>query len=125
MHLGRWLLVDALELLNRLQKSQSAYHPAEDDVLVVEEGQWGARSYVKLGVVRVFLLVAFAHAQQAGLRMLHVEGLVRKLVLLQAFDAAALDVHAGHNSVDKRAFVAMLFFFAETDEVAARDRRNI
>ena len=102
------LLISCLELLDELECPHAHDDAAEDNILVVEEGEGSAHRDIELGLVRVAQTVSLAHAQHANLLMLNLERLVfegstvygcAKLRVLRRHDSAHLNVHALDDAV--------------------------
>ena len=102
------LLISCLELLDELECPHSHDDAAEDNILVVEEGEGSAHRDIELGLVRVAQTVSLAHAEHANLLVLNLERLVlegpavdgrAKLGCLGRHDSAHLNVHALDDAV--------------------------
>ncbi len=131
------LLVDCLQLLDLAQRFHSENYSAKNHILVVEEGQRCTHSNVELRLIGVLNTAALAHAQQADLCVLNVEGLVGEFSLVDrglfvVENATGLDEHSRDNSVDFTTFVghhvALCGFsksLAEGHEVRTSLRGNI
>ena len=77
-----WLLIDRVELFNELEHTEAFNNSAENDCLSVHEGQGCAESHVELALVGVGYASSFAHAQESGLRVLHMERLICELSVI-------------------------------------------
>lgn len=111
-------LVRCLKLLDELESAHSLDDAAEDDVLVVEEGQGRAHCHVELRLVRVARAILLAHAEESDLGVTHVERFVlestsidgrAELRLLRRYDLAHLQVHALDDTVHLCVDVAEVF----------------
>lgn len=75
------LLVDQVHLLDEAEHAEAFDDAAEDHCLAVHEGERCAQRHVELAFVGVWDAASLAHAEEAGLCMLDVEGLVSKLTI--------------------------------------------
>lgn len=101
------LLINALQILNALNRIKSSNHTSKDAVLAVHESQRRPSSDIELTLISVLHSASLAHAEHANLVVLHVEAFILKFfaigtrfTLVNAFNAAALDEHTGANTVD-------------------------
>ena len=134
------LFVRRLQLLDQFESAHAHDDAAEDHVLVVEEGEWGAHRHVELALVRVRQTVSLAHAKHADFAVLDMEGLVLKrgaidggteLTILRGRNLAHLKVHALDDTRDISAHVGQLLTIstfvagAKSEEVCNGARSDV
>jgi hypothetical protein len=111
--------VHGLHVFDHLNAAHSGDDSAKHDVFTVEEGEGSASRDVELGLVSVFQIVSLAHAEESNFSVLHVEGLVRELSVVErcegvrvlSLDFTHLDEHALDDAVNLRLSVTDKFAF--------------